>query len=105
LWGALRGVLYGSVKQAARLKDLKLPVNIDFTPGAFGSMSSLPAISLDRALKIAAAFAASPSNPIKDRTMPNGDVVPKCFGGKQLADFLRSEEAGDMQVSRIPCNA
>ena len=74
-----------------------------FIPGAFGSMTSFPAISLDRALEIAAAFAASSSNPIDDKTMPSGEVVPKCFSGKQLADFLRSEEAGDMLVSPIPC--
>lgn len=61
-------------------------------------MSVQRPLSVDQALHLAAAFAASCAHPICDKTLSSGEIVPKCFSGKQLADFLRSEEAGEMQA-------
>jgi hypothetical protein len=62
-------------------------------------MSFARQLSLDEALKLAAAFAASSAQPIGDNTLPTGEIVPKSFSGRQLADFLLSEEAGEMKAS------
>jgi hypothetical protein len=62
-------------------------------------MSELRTLSLEEALSLAAAFAAAPSQPVTDRTLPSGEIVPKCFSGSQLANFLRSEEAGNFKAS------
>jgi hypothetical protein len=62
-------------------------------------MSELRTLSLEEALGFAAAFAAASSHPVTDRTLPSGEIVPKCFSGSQLANFLRSEEAGNFKAS------
>ena len=63
-------------------------------------MSTLRALSLDDALKLAAAFFSAPSRPIGDKALPDGRIEANCFYGNQLADFLRCDEAGAMKASR-----
>jgi hypothetical protein len=64
-------------------------------------MSDFRPLPLDEAISLATTFAASSKHPIGDKTMASGEIAAKCFSGRQLADFLRSEEAGKFQVSRI----
>jgi hypothetical protein len=64
-------------------------------------MSALCPLCLDDALKIADAFASAASCPIRDKTLPNGEISPNCFSGRQLAGFLRGDEAGCMKASPI----
>jgi hypothetical protein len=62
-------------------------------------MSELRTLSLEEALSLAATFAASSLQPVADRTLRSGEIVPKCFSASQLAIFLRSEEAGNFKAS------
>lgn len=64
-------------------------------------MNTFSPLSLDDALKLVSAFSSATFCPIGDKTLHNGEISPKCFSGRQLADFLRSDQAGSMKASLI----